>query len=288
MAEYKKGQKGLGKGLDALIGSSGSAQQDRVNEISIYLIDNNSSQPRKSFDDEKLSELAESIKNYGVVQPIVVKENNGRYVIVAGERRFRAARLAGLTKVPVIIRDFDEKELLEVSLIENIQRENLNPIEEALAIKNLIDNYDITQEEAAERLSKSRPAVANSLRLLNLPEKVQDYVKDGKIQAGHARAILSVKGKQRQIEFAELIIEKDLSVREAETIAKKLSENEKIDDKKDDNKKKLSPELNDAQERLCNLLGTKVMINGNEKKGKIVIEYYSKDDLIHIFDTLSE
>ena len=288
MAEYKKGQKGLGKGLDALIGSSGSAQQDRVNEISIYLIDNNSSQPRKSFDDEKLSELAESIKNYGVVQPIVVKENSGRYVIVAGERRFRAARLAGLTKVPVIIRDFDEKELLEVSLIENIQRENLNPIEEALAIKNLIDNYDITQEEAAERLSKSRPAVANSLRLLNLPEKVQDYVKDGKIQAGHARAILSVKGKQRQIEFAELIIEKDLSVREAETIAKKLSENEKIDDKKDDNKKKLSPELNDAQERLCNLLGTKVMINGNEKKGKIVIEYYSKDDLIHIFDTLSE
>ena len=288
MAEYKKGQKGLGKGLDALIGSSGSAQQDRVNEISIYLIDNNSSQPRKSFDDEKLSELAESIKNYGVVQPIVVKENNGRYVIVAGERRFRAARLAGLTKVPVIIRDFDEKEVLEVSLIENIQRENLNPIEEALAIKNLIDNYDITQEEAAERLSKSRPAVANSLRLLNLPEKVQDYVKDGKIQAGHARAILSVKGKQRQIEFAELIIEKDLSVREAETIAKKLSENEKIDDKKDDNKKKLSPELNDAQERLCNLLGTKVMINGNEKKGKIVIEYYSKDDLIHIFDTLSE
>ena len=288
MAEYKKGQKGLGKGLDALIGSSGSAQQDRVNEISIYLIDNNSSQPRKSFDDEKLSELAESIKNYGVVQPIVVKENNGRYVIVAGERRFRAARLAGLTKVPVIIRDFDEKEVLEVSLIENIQRENLNPIEEALAIKNLIDNYDITQEEAAERLSKSRPAVANSLRLLNLPEKVQDYVKDGKIQAGHARAILSVKGKQRQIEFAELIIEKDLSVREAETIAKKLSENEKIDDKKDDNKKKLSPELNDAQERLCNLLGTKVMINGSEKKGKIVIEYYSKDDLIHIFDTLSE
>ncbi len=288
MAEYKKGQKGLGKGLDALIGSSGSAQQDRVNEISIYLIDNNASQPRKSFDDEKLSELAESIKNYGVVQPIVVKENSGRYVIVAGERRFRAARLAGLTKVPVIIRDFDEKEVLEVSLIENIQRENLNPIEEALAIKNLIDNYDITQEEAAERLSKSRPAVANSLRLLNLPEKVQDYVKDGKIQAGHARAILSVKGKQRQIEFAELIIEKDLSVREAETIAKKLSENEKIDDKKDDNKKKLSPELNDAQERLCNLLGTKVMINGSEKKGKIVIEYYSKDDLIHIFDTLSE
>ena len=188
-----KNNKGLGKGLDSLFGSYEAKETDVVRMISVDLIDNNPEQPRKSFNEEKLNELAESIQQHGIVQPLIVQKRDERYTIIAGERRFRAARIAGLREVPAIVREMDGREVMEVALIENIQRENLNPIEEAAAIRFLMKEHDLTQEEVAKRLSKSRPAIANSVRLLQLPDDVQDYLREGRIQPGHARVLAAIE-----------------------------------------------------------------------------------------------
>lgn len=256
-----------------------------ISTLSIYLIDNNSDQPRKKFDEEKLRELAASIEQHGVVQPIIIRKNGERYSIIAGERRFRAARMAGLNEVPVIVREMDEQEVLEVSLIENLQRENLNPLEEAQAIRMLMDEHDLTQEEVARRLGKSRPAVANSVRLLVLPEEVRGLLLSGGIQAGHARVLSSITDEKVLIEAAKRAAVEGWSVRETERRVEALL-NENNIDKKQSKKVKLSSDLMSAQDSLREHLGTKVSFKGNEEKGRIVIEYFSREELNGIFDTI--
>lgn len=280
-------KKGLGKGLDALIGdySASPETQAGVYEADILLLDTNLNQPRLDFNEEKLQELAESIKQHGIIQPIVVRQNGARYSIIAGERRYRAARMAGLSKVPVVLKDIDEERINEVALIENIQREDLNPMEEALAIRALIKEYDITQEEMSDRLGKSRPAIANALRLLSLAGPVQKMVREGKLSAGQARAIVSVKDEESQLKLASEAIKKSLSVRELEALVRRI--NERQTEKKEKLKPGLQPELLDVQEHFRERFGTRVSIQGNEKKGKIVIEYYSGEDLLRIYDVIS-
>ncbi|MDY4397658.1 MAG: ParB/RepB/Spo0J family partition protein, partial [Eubacteriales bacterium] len=256
-------KKGLGKGLDALLGDYQQPPQENVKEVDVYLIDTNSSQPRKSFDKEKLDELANSIKNHGIVQPIVVRRTGERYTIVAGERRYRAARIAGLDKVPVVVKDMDDYQVMEVALIENIQREDLNPIEEATAIRFLMDQNDLTQEEVAERLAKSRPSIANTLRLLNLPEEIQQYLKDGKLQPGHAKVILSLPEKPMQFQLADRIAEGGVSVREAERLAKAMLQPGREKKKPE---QPVDTDLKFAEDRLRDRLGTKVSIQGSQSK----------------------
>lgn len=276
-------KKGLGKGLDALLGDYQQPPEDSVKEIDVNLIDTNSSQPRKSFDKEKLYELASSVKTHGIVQPIVVRRSGDRYTIVAGERRYRAARIAGLERVPVVIREMDDYEVMEVALIENIQREDLNPIDQAAAIRFLMDQNDLTQEEVAERLSKSRPSIANSLRLLNLPEEIQQYLKDGRIQSGHAKVILSLPEKPLQFQLADRITEGGISVREAERIAKAMLQPAREKKKPE---RPVDTDLKFAEDSLRERLGTRVSIQGSQTKGRVIIEYYSRDELNGIYDIL--
>ena len=280
------GKKGLGKGLDALLGDFSEPAVSGLQEMDIYLIDTNEGQPRKTFDKEKLEELAESIKLHGVVQPIVVRKLGERYSIIAGERRYRAARMAGLATVPVVVRDMDEMQAREVALIENIQRENLNPIEEAAAIKSLMDLHDLTQEEVSKRISKSRPAVSNTIRLLSLPDEVQDMVKQGQLQAGHARAILSIPDDLNRTIIARRIAQSGASVREAERIVK-AELNPKMEPAAPKAEKRTpDPDLRAAEDALRERLGTKVSIQGTAGKGKLVIEYYTKDQLSGLYDLL--
>lgn len=280
-------KKGLGRGLEALIGDfpSSPSPQNGVSEVDILLLDTNLNQPRMDFNEEKLRELAASLKQHGIIQPIVVRQKGERFSIIAGERRYRAARLAGMTAVPVVVRDIDEERVNEFALIENIQREDLNPMEEAIAIRTLIREYDITQEEMSERLSMSRPAIANSLRLLALPHPVQMMVREGKLSAGHARTIASLKDEETQLQAARDTVEKGLSVRELESLVKRL--NEPKTDKKTKPENSRSSELFDAEVHFRERFGTRVSIRGSEKKGKIVIEYYSKDDLDRIYDVIN-
>ncbi|MDD6045777.1 MAG: ParB/RepB/Spo0J family partition protein [Clostridia bacterium] len=280
------GKKGLGKGLDALLGDYSEPTASGLQELDIYLIDTNEDQPRKTFDKEKLEELAESLRLHGVVQPIVVRKIGERYSIIAGERRYRAARMAGLATVPVVIRDMDEMQAREVALIENIQRENLNPIEEAAAIKSLMDLHDLTQEEVSKRISKSRPAVSNSVRLLSLPEEVQDMVKEGKLQAGHARAILSIPDDLNRTIVARRIAESGASVREAEKLVKAELNPRMEPAVPKAEKRPADPDLRAAEDALRERLGTKVSIQGGMSKGKLVIEYYTKDQLSGLYDLL--
>lgn len=275
-------KKGLGKGLDALLGDY-EEQQSSVTEVDVNQIDTNASQPRKSFDKEKLEELAASIKNHGIVQPIVVRRSGERYTIIAGERRYRAARLAGLETVPVVVRDMDDYEVMEVALIENIQRENLNPIEEATAIRFIMDQNDLTQEEVAARLAKSRPSIANTLRLLNLPWEVQELLKEDKLQTGHAKVILSLPERYMQVELADRIAKGGVSVREAERIAKSMT---KPREEKKKQERPLDTDLGFAENSLRERLGTKVTIQGTQEKGKLIIEYYSRAELTGIYDIL--
>ena len=277
-------QKGLGRGLDALLGDYTEQSSESVRTLDIYSIDINSDQPRKVFDEEKLKELAESIKLHGVVQPIIVREVNGRYIIVAGERRYRAARLAGLKEVPALVKNLSDNEVMEVALIENIQRENLNPIEEAAAIKFLMQQHDLTQEEVATRLSKSRPAIANSVRLLNLPAQVQEHLKSGRIQAGHAKAILSLSDKDKQLDLAERIAKGGVSVRAAEELAREMQNAAPASRRRKSTS--ADPDITEAENRLRSRLGTKVTIQGDQQRGKVVIEYFSNDELNGIFDIL--
>lgn len=291
---------GLGKGLDSLIPDMNSSMNDlskkevqtkvveKVVEkpaevkVKITKIEPNKEQPRKNFDEDALIELSESIKQHGVLQPILVQERKGYYEIVAGERRWRAAKLAGLKEVPVIIKKFTEQEIVEISLIENIQRENLNPIEEAIAYKRLLTEFQLKQDEVAERVSKSRTAVTNSMRLLKLDERVQQMVIEEKLSTGHARALLGIEDRELQYQTACKVFDEKLSVREVEKLVKALNAPKK--------EPKKQPEINqvvydDMSEKLKQIMGTKVSIlPKNQEKGKIEIEYYSSDELERIID----
>lgn len=277
-------KKGLGRGLDALLGDFSATPPAGVTEVDIRLLDINKSQPRKDFDEAKLTELCESIKLHGLMQPILVRQTGERYSIVAGERRYRAARMAGLDTIPVIVKEVAPEEVMELALIENLQREDLNPIEEASAIRFLMQQHDLTQEEVSKRLSKSRPAIANTLRLLMLPESVQQLLREGKLTSGHARALAGLKDEKLQEKLAQETVEKDHSVRELEALVQKLQQ-DKLKAQKEP--KRLPNELYRAQESFQSRLGTKVQISGSESRGRITIEYYSREDLQHIYDIIN-
>ncbi|QGU96745.1 ParB/RepB/Spo0J family partition protein [Clostridium bovifaecis] len=274
---------GLGKGLGALIPDE-TAQEDSIMKIDINLIKANNEQPRKSFDEEKIIQLSESIKQHGIIQPLVLKKEGKFYTIIAGERRWRAAKSIGLKEVPVVILDLNDKEVLEVSLIENIQREDLNPIEEAVAYKKLINDFSLTQEEVSKKIGKSRTAIANCMRLLNLDNRVQEYLIDGVISEGHGRALLSIEDKESQYKLAQTIIDESLSVREIETLIRNI--NKKKSEKTSKTERENSPYYLDMQNKLEGLFNTKVTINSNGNKGKIQIEYYSEEELQRIMDIL--
>ena len=273
-------KKGLGRGLDALLDELElqEGQTGTVKQVSLYDIDTNPDQPRKSFDEEKLNELAASLKRHGIVQPLIVKRNGLRYTIIAGERRFRAARIAGLTTVPVLVTDMDEDSIMEVSLVENIQRENLNPIEEAAAIRFLMDQHDLTQEEVSSRIGKSHPAIANALRLLSLEKKVTDLIKAGKLNAGHGKMLAGIADKEKQVSLAEKAAEKEWSVRRLEDEIRFASWT-----KKEKKKPEYSPEFKDAIRKMRSKLKTKITVEGTEEKGKLIISYYNADDLDTIY-----
>ncbi|WP_194192617.1 ParB/RepB/Spo0J family partition protein [Clostridium chrysemydis] len=282
---------GLGKGLGALIPDEieKPIKKEEVktnNNLMIPLnkITNNSEQPRKFFDKENISELAESIKNHGIIQPLILKKQKNNYIIVAGERRFRAAKMLGLKEVPAIIMDLTEKEILEIALIENIQRENLNPIEEAIAYKKLLSEFDLTQNELSQRIGKSRTAITNTMRLTNLDSRVQQYLIESVISEGHGRALLGTDDKELQYKLAQKVIDEKLSVRDLERLIKKIYSEPK--DEKEN--KEESPYYTDVKDRLQDYFGTKVNINSKpNKKGKIEIEYYSDEDLNRILDLMN-
>lgn len=277
-------QQRLGKGLGALIGEDNQTAETAKGliEIDVNDIDPNVMQPRKHFDHEKLGELAQSIKAYGIVQPIIVQKEGSRYTIVAGERRYRAARLAGLTHVPVVIKECYRAELMEVSLVENLQREDLNPIEEAQAMRMLMNEYNLTQDQLSARLGKSRSSIANTLRLLTLPEKVRSMVISGLISSGHARCLVALESDEEKQKLAERIVKQELSVRATEQLINSLGKNSK-NEKKQTNQQ---PELESAEKTLTAALGTKVQISGDLKSGKIILTYYNKDQLQTLFDFL--
>lgn len=296
---------GLGKGLDGMIqkksptAAKGEVIKEVVKEVvkeveviknemmvKIGQIEPNRGQPRKEFNEDALIELAESIKQYGIIQPLIVKKREQYYEIVAGERRWRAAKMAGLKEIPVIVKDYTEQEVAEIALIENLQREDLNPIEEAMAYKRLLEEFHLKQDEVAEKVSKSRVAVTNALRLLKLSEKVQKMLIDDMISSGHARALLAVENEEKQYMIAMKIFDEKLSVRETEKLVKNL-------DKKVKQKKigKLKDEAiyQDIAENMKSILGTKVEINRKTNTtGKIEIEYYSEDELDRIIDLLRQ
>ena len=299
MALNKKGGlgKGLGKGIDSL-SSSAYTTETRKQEtpaaekkeaeltVKLRLVEPAASQPRMNFDEDSLTELSESIKKYGVIQPIVVKKIEDHYQIIAGERRWRAAKQAGLKDIPVIIKDYDEQQIAEIALIENLQREDLNPIEEAQAYQSLIEKYHLKQEEIAEKVFKSRSVITNALRLLKLDEKVQTMLMEGLITNGHAKAILALEEKEQQITVAQKIVDEQLSVRETEKYIKNLldKKNEAAAEKPALKNQTLYESL---ENRMKNRMGTKVQIKRkSENKGKIEIDYYSNEDLERIIELM--
>lgn len=293
-------KKGLGKGLDSLIPDNKSmksvtsektveskedaAAKSGVQVMKINEVEPNRDQPRKNFDEDALLELSDSIKQFGVLQPLLVRKRKDYYEIIAGERRWRAAKLAGVKEVPVIEKEYTDQEILEIGLIENIQRENLNPIEEAIAYKRLLEEFNLKQDEVAERVSKSRTAVTNSMRLLKLSDKVQQMIIDDVISTGHARALLAIDDPELQYTLANKIFDEKLSVRETEKLVKEIKNPKKPKEKK--------PVANsfiyqDLEEKMKSVFGTKVSIASKGKgKGKIEIEYYSDDELEHLFDMM--
>jgi ParB family chromosome partitioning protein len=282
---------GLGKGLDSLIADkvgTSNEKTDAKNEVMVNInkVEPNKEQPRKNFDEDALLELSESIKQFGVLQPLLVVDRKDYYEIIAGERRWRAAKMAGLKKVPVIIKDLTEQEIVEISLIENIQRENLNPIEEAY--KRLLNEFNLKQDEVAERVSKSRTAVTNSMRLLKLCDKVQQMVIDDMISTGHARALLGITDEEKQYTLAQKIFDEKISVRDTEKLVKKMQKQKNAPVKEvNPEKKKLDAVYQEAEEKMKTILGTKVIINQKDSmKGKIEIEYYSPDELTRIYELI--
>ena len=279
----------LGRGLDALLSmddvkTEGSSS---INEIELAKITVNPNQPRREFDQTALQELADSIAEIGIIQPITLRKlSDDEYQIIAGERRYRASQKAGLTTIPAYIRTADDENMMEMALIENIQREDLNPIEEAFAYKRLLEEFNLKQDEVAERVSKSRTAVTNSIRLLKLNEKVQQMVIDDMIQTGHARALLGIEDLEKQYNMAQKVFDEKLSVRETEKLVKKVQkEKEEVEKTKMD--KQLEIVYQDLEEKMKQILGTKVSINAkDENKGKIEIEYYNKEDLDRLIDMI--
>lgn len=296
---------GLGKGLDSLIPASTTVKPNKNNNglvqtndtksgqpsdkdimnVKITKVEPNREQPRKQFDEDALLELADSIKQFGVLQPLLVQKKEDYYEIIAGERRWRAAKLAGLKEVPVIIKQFSQQETVEISLIENIQRENLNPIEEAIAYKRLMEEFHLKQDQIADRVSKSRTAVTNSMRLLKLDEKVRQMVIDEMLSTGHARALLTIEDPELQYITATRIFDEKLSVRETEKLVKELLNPKKHKETVKDTAQDII--YQNLEEKIKSIIGTKVAINRkNENKGKIEIEYYSKDELERIIELL--
>ena len=274
-------KRGLGKGLGALIPEE---KKESSLMIDINKIKSNSEQPRKNFDNDKILELSESIKVHGIIQPLILKQNNDEYIIIAGERRWRAAKMAGIKEVPAIVMELSNKDILEISLIENIQREDLNPIEEAIAYKKLLTDFEITQEQLSERLGKSRTVITNSMRLMKLDERVQQYIIEGVLSEGHGRALLSIKdNNELQYEVAQKTIDDGMSVRQLE----KLIKSGVLERKPKKKQKELNPYYRDVKDKLQNHFGTKVNINANKGKGKIEIEYYSEEDLQRILDIIN-
>lgn len=275
----------LGKGLGALIPEFETVGEKNFLYCGIEEIRPNRSQPRKYFDESKLEELIESIKEKGILEPLIVRKVDDGYELIVGERRWRAAQKVGLKEVPVIVKEVGDREVLELSLIENLQREDLNPIEEAEAYKKLIDEFNLSQEELSKRIGKDRTTITNTLRLLKLSSEIKEYIKKNKITQGHARAILSLENKDKQKQLCELIINEGLSVREAEVIAKKWSVKQKrvSTEKK---KEELDIQIKNLQDSLRLRLGTKVTIHPSGKRGKISIEYYSFNDLERIVEII--
>ena len=293
--------RGLGKGLDALIPSGINEKSEKTEKqkkteeksggetiVNITKVEPNREQPRKNFDEDALEELAESIKQFGLLQPILVQDRKTYYEIIAGERRWRAAKKAGLKEVPVIIKNLSEQEIVEISLIENIQRENLNPIEEAQAYKRLLTEFNLKQDEVAERVAKSRTAVTNSMRLLKLCDDVQQMVIEGMISTGHARALISIEDPEQQYNIAQQIFDEKLSVRDVEQLVKNLNKPAKVSSKKETIDKSLEAVYQDIEENLKQKLSTKVSITSKGNgAGKLEIEFYSHDDLERLMDLLS-
>lgn len=290
MAVKKSAPRGLGRGLGALLGEIDEAHEalttekqqpgDRVENIRIVDIDPNRDQPRKEFDEESLKELSESIQAVGVIQPVILTKKGSRYQIVAGERRWRASRMAGLAEIPAIVRDWDEITRMKAALIENLQRDDLNPVEEALGIQTLMKKCDLTQEAASKVVGKSRSAVANMLRLLTLPEAVLEMLKNGALSAGHARALVSVS-PERQLKLASLTVQQGWSVRQLERICAQPEKEEPL--KK---KEKRIPELQQLEKMARDVFGTRAKLNGDTNSGKLVLSYSSYDDLERIWEVL--
>ena len=295
-----KTNRGLGRGLSALFSDTEEAYENAakqpfapetalpedikgLTEVDIDLVRPNPNQPRKHFDEDALRELADSIKKHGMIMPIVVNNmEGGKYMIIAGERRYRAAKMAGKTQIPVVIREYTDREIKEISLIENLQREDLNPIEAANAMKQLMDEYHLTQEELAERIGKSRPAVTNTLRLLSLSPEVIDMVSSGRLSAGHARALVTLP-EDLQYKLATDTVKDGLSVRDIErSVRDYFASPEELAEKKDKKKMQVSIELKDLVERMRHTFKTKVSLIGNDRKGRIYIDYYNTDDLDRI------
>lgn len=276
---------GLGRGLEALLGGEQPLQAadpgDQVLSIRLQDIDVNRNQPRRAFDEAALRELSDSIRSVGVVQPILVARSGARYSIIAGERRFRAARMAGLSEIPAIVRDWDGARRLEIALIENLQRADLNPVEEAMGVRALIAECGYTQEQAAERLGKSRPAIANLLRLLTLPEPVLDMLKDAALSAGHARALAGLDSAEAQVRLANLTRAQSLSVRQLERICQ---QQEKPAEKKP--KVRLTGELAQLEHMARDVFGTRARLEGDGRKGRLILQYFSAEDLERIWDVL--
>lgn len=286
-------KRALGRGIDALIQQVDEDTQTNpkdVTTVALREIQPNPDQPRKVFDEESLEELADSIKQQGVIQPIIVEKDLDGYIIIAGERRFRAARMAGLNELPVIIRSFTEEEKLEIALIENVQREDLNPIEEAHAYKHLMERNNLSQDSLSKKIGKKRSTIANAVRLLKLPEDMQTSIAEGVISSGHARAILSVINPADQRILYNRILNEGLSVRETERQAAGFNKGIRSSEKQKEKKSSpntTSPEVQEIEQRFLDVLGTKVNLKGNLKKGKIEIAYYSKDDLERIYDIIT-
>jgi ParB family chromosome partitioning protein len=276
----------LGKGLGALLPELGPGELKTLLYCGIEEIVPNRSQPRKQFDEAKLQELAESIREKGILEPLIVRRVNQGYELIVGERRWRAAQKAGLKEVPVLVKEAEGREALEISLIENLQREGLNPIEEAEAFKHLTEEFNISQVELAGRIGKDRSTITNALRLLKLPPEVRTQILQNRITPGHARAILSLETRERQKELCNLIIQKNLSVREAEALAKRWAEKPKKRVPQEKKKGDVESQLRSLQDSLRRRLGTKVVINPKGKKGKIEIEYYSHEDLERIIEVI--
>lgn len=296
-----RGQRGLGKGIDSLIPNvvgeakakkddsaavSGKSTEGQETMVKITMVEPNREQPRKNFDEDALQELADSIKQFGLLQPILVQDRKDHYEIIAGERRWRASRIAGLKEVPVIIRNYTDQEIVEISLIENIQREDLNPIEEAQAYKRLLTEFNLKQDEVAERVSKSRAAVTNSVRLLKLCDEVQQMVIDDMISTGHARALLAIENPEEQYNLAQKIFDEKLNVRDVEKLVKNF--HKPVKSKKQDDKT-LDAIYQDIEEKLKQRLSTKVSVTSKgEGAGKIEIEFYSHEDLDRLIDLMGE